>query len=204
MILGRAIVVINVPPMPWAHGNTGRVVRTGSKRAITTALRELASPSLRETLSRAARDRVVLGSQLRSTSRHSRLRHELLSHRPAKQTLICDTPNMRPIGFGTKSAVATRRSLNLIPAVRRIVGALGHTITRRRSLRSPLATGSPRLDSQRIRERLDDGFGHVLKDSVRRTPKHPCATNIGWSILPSASSLTPVWALSEDMRGKPP
>jgi glycosyltransferase involved in cell wall biosynthesis len=57
MILGRAVIVTAVAPMPWALGDTGRVIRAGSTRAITASLRDLTDPSLRDTLGRAARDK---------------------------------------------------------------------------------------------------------------------------------------------------
>jgi glycosyltransferase involved in cell wall biosynthesis len=57
MMLGRAVVVTDIEPMPWALGTSGRIVQPGSVDGIETALRELASPELRSHLGDSARQR---------------------------------------------------------------------------------------------------------------------------------------------------
>jgi len=57
MLLGRAIAISKVEPMPWALGGHGVVFKPGSARAIEAALRELANPELRSVLGNSARER---------------------------------------------------------------------------------------------------------------------------------------------------
>lgn len=59
MLLGRAIVVTDVEPMPWAIGDAGLVARAGSAQSLSEALRRLADPALRERLGAAARERAL-------------------------------------------------------------------------------------------------------------------------------------------------
>ena len=59
MILGRAVVVTDIEPMPWALGDTGIVIRPGSVRDISVALRYLSDPSTRQTLGSSARARAL-------------------------------------------------------------------------------------------------------------------------------------------------
>lgn len=59
MLLGRALAVSNIEPMPWAIGGHGMVFEPGSARAIESSLRELANPELRTKLGEAARKRAL-------------------------------------------------------------------------------------------------------------------------------------------------
>ena len=55
MMLGRAIAVSSIEPMPWALNGTGRVLKPGSVEDIEEALLELAEPEVRARLGSAAR-----------------------------------------------------------------------------------------------------------------------------------------------------
>ncbi|RWZ46602.1 glycosyltransferase [Labedella phragmitis] len=55
MMLGRAIVVTDVDPLPWAIGSGGVVIRAGSVSELVHALRSLSDPSKRARLGRSAR-----------------------------------------------------------------------------------------------------------------------------------------------------
>ncbi|WP_162236913.1 glycosyltransferase family 4 protein [Agreia sp. Leaf283] len=58
MLLGRAVVVTDVDPLPWAVGENGIVVE-GSPEAIATALLALKDPTTRARLGTAMRDRAL-------------------------------------------------------------------------------------------------------------------------------------------------
>jgi len=55
MMLGRAIAVSSIEPMPWALNGTGRILKPGSVEDIEKALLELAEPKVRTQLGNAAR-----------------------------------------------------------------------------------------------------------------------------------------------------
>lgn len=55
MLLGRAVVVSDVGPLPWAVGQTGRVFRASSLTGLVEALRPLRDPQLRAELGAQAR-----------------------------------------------------------------------------------------------------------------------------------------------------
>lgn len=59
MLLGRAVVVTDVDPMPWAVGDTGLIVKAGSVDELTNALDQLRDPGLRRSLGIAARRRAL-------------------------------------------------------------------------------------------------------------------------------------------------
>lgn len=56
MLLGRAVVVSDVGPLPWAVGRAGVVFRAGSQEALVAALRPLADPAVRGALGAASRE----------------------------------------------------------------------------------------------------------------------------------------------------
>ncbi|MDR6867241.1 glycosyltransferase involved in cell wall biosynthesis [Microbacterium resistens] len=57
MMLGRAVVVSDVPPLPWAVGDAGIVVAADDPAALAEALRTLRTPSVRRDLGLRARER---------------------------------------------------------------------------------------------------------------------------------------------------
>ncbi len=57
MLMGRAVVVTDVEPMPWAIGDAGLVVENGSTEHLTVALEQLLDPELRGRLGQSARRR---------------------------------------------------------------------------------------------------------------------------------------------------
>jgi glycosyltransferase involved in cell wall biosynthesis len=57
MLLGRAIVVSDIEPMPWALGGAGRIVAPGSVSAIENALRSFVDPAARQASGDLARVR---------------------------------------------------------------------------------------------------------------------------------------------------
>nr|RZI35512.1 hypothetical protein BJQ95_02100 [Cryobacterium sp. SO1] len=59
MIMGRAIIVSNIEPMPWALGNHGVTIRPGSVRSIRKALRQVLDPQVRKALGDDARVRAL-------------------------------------------------------------------------------------------------------------------------------------------------
>ena len=59
MLLGRAIAVSNIEPMPWALGGHGLVFEPGSASAIESSLRQLVDPALRAALGADARERAL-------------------------------------------------------------------------------------------------------------------------------------------------
>jgi glycosyltransferase involved in cell wall biosynthesis len=59
MMFGRAIVVTDVDPLPWALGGAGIVIPPGSVTGLVTALRSLTDPVERDRLGSAARDVAV-------------------------------------------------------------------------------------------------------------------------------------------------
>jgi glycosyltransferase involved in cell wall biosynthesis len=59
MILGRAVVVTKIQPMPWALGTTGTIIRPGSVKEIARALRKLSDPLVRERSGKKARARAL-------------------------------------------------------------------------------------------------------------------------------------------------
>lgn len=59
MMLGRAIAVSDVEPMPWALAGSGRVLPEASATAVTAVLAEFADPALRRQLGRRARQRFL-------------------------------------------------------------------------------------------------------------------------------------------------
>ena len=59
MLSGRAIIVTDIEPMPWALGAAGITIRPSSVSALATALGETADPARRETIGVAAHERAV-------------------------------------------------------------------------------------------------------------------------------------------------
>ena len=59
MMYGRAIVVTDVDPLPWAVAGGGLVIRAGSVSALVAALRPLAEPAERTRLGNIAREVAV-------------------------------------------------------------------------------------------------------------------------------------------------
>lgn len=59
MLLGRAVVVTDVEPMPWALGRTGIVVPAGSSQALASALYSLRDAGVRRQLGDSARVRAL-------------------------------------------------------------------------------------------------------------------------------------------------
>ncbi|WP_166436004.1 glycosyltransferase family 4 protein [Cellulomonas shaoxiangyii] len=59
MMLGRAIVASDLPPVRWALGEAGILVRPGSVAELTAALARLADPGLRTSLGARARKRAL-------------------------------------------------------------------------------------------------------------------------------------------------
>jgi glycosyltransferase involved in cell wall biosynthesis len=59
MMLGRAVVVSDMDPMPWAIGEGGLVVSAGDKKQLKNALRRLTDPALRTSLGESARTRAL-------------------------------------------------------------------------------------------------------------------------------------------------
>lgn len=57
MVAGRALIVGDVPPLVWAAGDGGLVLREHSAEAIAERLRELADPERRAQLGKSARNR---------------------------------------------------------------------------------------------------------------------------------------------------
>lgn len=57
MMLGRAIIVSDVEPLPWAVGDTGLVIEPGNATSLTNALRSLRDPAVRADLGNRARKR---------------------------------------------------------------------------------------------------------------------------------------------------
>jgi glycosyltransferase involved in cell wall biosynthesis len=55
MMLGRAIAVSEIEPMPWALNGAGKLMKPGSVDEIETALRELSPPEVRRHLGSEAR-----------------------------------------------------------------------------------------------------------------------------------------------------
>ncbi|MGK9147409.1 glycosyltransferase family 4 protein [Plantibacter flavus] len=60
MLSGRAIVVSDIEPMPWAVADAGVVVEPSSVAALASALHRLADPDLRHRLGSAARERALM------------------------------------------------------------------------------------------------------------------------------------------------
>ena len=81
MIFGRAIVVTDIEPMPWALGSHGRVVEPGSVDAIEKALLELTDPSIRKSLGDRARARA---QEMFTVEKNvETFRHAVLTARPS-------------------------------------------------------------------------------------------------------------------------
>ena len=59
MLLGRAVVVSGVGPLPWAVGPAGSVFRPGSVDALVEVLRPLGDPVVRAAAGAAARDHAL-------------------------------------------------------------------------------------------------------------------------------------------------
>ena len=59
MMLGRAVAVSDVAPMPWALGDAGVVFESGSVDALVSALESLADPGRRRELGERARERAL-------------------------------------------------------------------------------------------------------------------------------------------------
>lgn len=59
MMAGRAIVASDLPPIRWALGDSGLLVRPGDVEALIAALEQLGSRALRESLGESARARAV-------------------------------------------------------------------------------------------------------------------------------------------------
>lgn len=59
MLMGRAVVVSDVGPLPWAVGGTGTVFRSGSLTSLVDALRPLRDPELRARHGARAREVAV-------------------------------------------------------------------------------------------------------------------------------------------------
>jgi glycosyltransferase involved in cell wall biosynthesis len=59
MMLGRAIAVTNIEPMPWALGSGGRVILPGSVEAVEEVLVEFRDPLVRKNLGTLARARAL-------------------------------------------------------------------------------------------------------------------------------------------------
>ena len=59
MMLGRAVAVSNVDPMPWAVGEAGVVFESGSVDALVDALERLSAPETRRKLGLRARKRAL-------------------------------------------------------------------------------------------------------------------------------------------------
>lgn len=59
MMFGRAIVVTDVDPLPWAVGSGGIVIAAGSTADLVDALRPLSDPAERARLGQAAREIAV-------------------------------------------------------------------------------------------------------------------------------------------------
>ena len=59
MLLGRPVVVSDVEPLPWAAGDGGLVIRSGSVFDLRGALLELQDPARREQMGRAGRARAL-------------------------------------------------------------------------------------------------------------------------------------------------
>lgn len=59
MLVGRAVVVSDIDPMPWALGNSGVVVKAGDRNDLKKALVRLCSPDERRKLGAAARKRAL-------------------------------------------------------------------------------------------------------------------------------------------------
>lgn len=55
LLAARAVVVSDIDPLPWAVGDSGKVVAAGSERRLASVLRELADPHVRSTLGTSAR-----------------------------------------------------------------------------------------------------------------------------------------------------
>lgn len=59
MLLGRAVIVSDVAPMPWAVGDAGTVIHAGSTSELTAALERFASPEARQAAGDRARTRAL-------------------------------------------------------------------------------------------------------------------------------------------------
>jgi len=59
MLLGRPVVVSDVAPLPWAAGDGGLVIRSGSVSDLRSALLQLQDPARREQVGRAGRARAL-------------------------------------------------------------------------------------------------------------------------------------------------
>lgn len=59
MMLGRAVAVSDIDPLPWAIGEGGRVFRAGSAEDISDVLKDFAHPEVRAELGRRARARAL-------------------------------------------------------------------------------------------------------------------------------------------------
>jgi glycosyltransferase involved in cell wall biosynthesis len=59
MLLGRALIVSNVEPMPWAVGNGGLVIEAGSLSQLMNALEHFKSPATRAAAGHEARERAL-------------------------------------------------------------------------------------------------------------------------------------------------
>jgi len=57
MLAGRAVIASDLPPIAWALGETGRLVRPGDLAELTEALIDLRDPYTRQMLGAAARNR---------------------------------------------------------------------------------------------------------------------------------------------------
>ena len=59
MLLGRAIAVSDIEPMPWALGDSGMRMTPGSIDSIERALRAFSDPACRAKFGISARDRAL-------------------------------------------------------------------------------------------------------------------------------------------------
>lgn len=61
MMFGRAVIVSDVPPLPWAVGDSALVVPAGRTPPLVDALAQLKDPGVRVSLGRRARRRALKG-----------------------------------------------------------------------------------------------------------------------------------------------
>jgi glycosyltransferase involved in cell wall biosynthesis len=59
MMLGRAVIVSDVAPLPWATGGDALITPEGDVPALTEALLELANPAVRDRLGQSLRSRAL-------------------------------------------------------------------------------------------------------------------------------------------------
>lgn len=90
MILGRAVIVSDVDPLPWAVGSAGKIVCNGDLDDLVAALDSFASPVARAANGTKMRDRAIELFTVRSVKRdfESACRHELEHNRRKLQTAI--------------------------------------------------------------------------------------------------------------------